>query len=305
LVKHIKVTSFGDETRIDRWLKRTFSSLNQGFIEKNLRKGFIKVKNKKVKASYRVKKDDIVNIYNFSKDTYFNILQKVPTKKIPIGTTKQFQDSIVFENNEFIILDKWHDIVTQGGSKIDVSINDIIKKISLNYNLVHRLDKETSGLLIISKNLEATKIFATLFRNREIEKIYIAVCLGMPKNINSTVKLEIQNKNNLQKNSFSITKYKVILKKNKFSVILFKPLTGKTHQLRIVSKNIASPIVGDSKYNLYEKNTFEKLKLNAFFLKFTLKGKEYEFESKLPRHFIEFFRKERIKFKINKNFFNF
>ena len=67
--------------------------------------------------------------------------------------------SILFENSNFIILDKWAGIATQGGSKINISIDDIIKNISSKYNLVHRLDRETSGLLIIAKNLKTTKVF--------------------------------------------------------------------------------------------------------------------------------------------------
>ena len=73
----------------------------------------------------------------------------------------------MFENNNFIIFNKWSSISSQGGSKITISIDDIIKNISDNYKLVHRLDKETSGLLIIAKNLNSAKIFGNLFKSQD------------------------------------------------------------------------------------------------------------------------------------------
>ena len=298
MIKDFKITTLDEDSRIDRWLKRKFSSLKQSFIEKNLRKGFIKVNQIKVKASYKVLKNDIVNIINYSKDSYPYIVKKIIYKNIPKKLQSEFDQSIIFENNDFIIINKWNNIATQGVSKINFSIDDIIKTKSKDYNLVHRLDKETSGLLIIAKNLQITKLFGKMFKEQKIKKIYIAICQGMPKNLDSVVKLQIKNKKNTALASQSITKYKVLLNKNKFSIILFSPLTGKTHQLRIVSKYLGCPIIGDNKYNKQKKYVLEKLKLNSYFLKFEIKSKQYEFKAKLPNHFNEFCSKQ----KIGKNF---
>ena len=92
-----------------------------------------------------------------------------------------------------MVLDKWSGISTQGGSKINISIDDIIKTESDSYNLVHRLDKETSGLLIIAKNQVYTKMFGHMFKNHEIEKYYIALCQGKPKQTESLVDLSFQS----------------------------------------------------------------------------------------------------------------
>ena len=294
MIKNFKVKEKDEETRIDRWLKRNFSSLNQNFIEKNLRKGLIKINYSKVKANYKVTKNDIVNIFNYSKDDYLHIIKKLIHNKIPKDIKNKFDRSIIFENKDFIVINKWSDISTQGGSKKNVSIDDIIKKISRNYNLVHRLDKETSGLLIVAKNLKITKFFGKLFKEQKIKKIYVAICQGVPKNLNSVVKLRIDNKKKLLNTCQSVTKYKVLKNKNKISVILFRPLTGKTHQLRIVSKHLNCPIIGDKKYNKQKKYNLEKLKLNAFFLQFAISDKEYEFKAKLPSHFDEFLCKNEI-----------
>ncbi len=301
MIKNFKVQEKDEETRIDRWLKRNFSSLNQNFIEKNLRKGLIKINHSKVKANYKVIKNDIVNIFDYSKNNYHHIIKKLIHNKIPKDLKKKLNKSIIFENEDFIVINKWSGIATQGGSEKNISIDDIIKIISRSYNLVHRLDKETSGLLLIAKNLKITKIFGKLFKEQKIKKIYLAICQGVPKNLNSLVKLGIIDKRNSSNTSQSVTKYKVLKNKKKLSVILFRPLTGKTHQLRIVSKHLNCPIIGDKKYNKQSKYNLEELKLNAFFLQFVINNKEYEFKSKLPNHFDKFLYRNEINPILDKN----
>ena len=287
--------------RVDKWLKRNFSTLKQSFIEKNIRKGNIKINKKKISSNYRLKLDDIIEIYNYSTDSYKNIDKFLNKKEIPSKYKKFFISSILFENSDFIILDKWSGIATQGGSKINISIDDIIKNISPKYNLVHRLDRETSGLLIIAKNLQTTKIFGKLFKEQLISKIYFAICQGTPHNKESEVKLLIENKKNLNKSSNSLTRYKVYQTNKNFSTLLFAPRTGKTHQIRLVAKHLGTPIVGDTKYNKMIKNNTETLKLNACSLKFEINNKNYEFSTNLPDHFKKFMQKNSLK-KIEKNY---
>ena len=297
MIKKIKICKDFEDVRLDKWLKKRFK-LTQSFIEKNLRRGLIKVNNRKIKASQKVLCGDIISIENFSEKNFSNIRIKKTSKNISGEFINKFKSSIIYENKDFIVINKWNDIATQGGSKINISINEIIKFISDEYNLVHRLDKDTSGLLIISKNYKSSKIFGKMFKDQQIEKYYLAICQGIPKNLNSNLKLKIIDKKNPTKSSYSFTKYKVLIKKNKISIILFSPKTGKTHQLRIVSKRLGCPIVGDKKYNININNTKEKLKLNASRLKFNFKNKEYIFTSNLPIHFSNYLKNNQIKFNI-------
>ena len=293
--KLLNINFESEDLRIDKWLKINFSSLNQSFIEKNLRKGNIKVNNKKISSKYKLKFKDEIVIFNYFPEVYTH-QQKNPLKKvIPLKYNKLFHSNILYENNNFIILDKWSGIATQGGSKINISIDHIIKNISKNYNLVHRLDRETSGLLIIAKNLQTTKYFGKLFKEHLIYKIYIATCQGNPKNSESEINLSIVDKKNLNKTSNSITRYKVFQTNKQFSNIIFAPKTGKTHQIRIVAKHLGCPIVGDTKYNKQKKYNFEKLKLNAHVLKFSFDTDDYKFVSKIPDHFNNFFKKNDLK----------
>ena len=120
----------------------------------------------------------------------------------------------------------------------------------------------------------------------------------MPRNLNSIVKLKIKNK--INSNVKTITKYKVIKKRNKISLNLYKPFTGKTHQLRIVSKYLNCPIIGDKKYNVNNKYKFEKLKLHAYYIKFQFNDQDYEFKSILPNHFLNFMKKNNLYTKLDK-----
>ena len=299
MIKKIKVSKVDIDTRIDRWIRRRINNLTQSFIERNLRKGLIKVNDNKIKSSYKLKHNDTVIIENLKIENFINKNKKIP-KKIPLDLIKKFKENILFQNNNFIILEKWVNIATQGGTKVKYSIDDLIKNISIEYNLVHRLDIETTGLLIISKNLTATKLLGSLFRENQIKKFYLAICDGVPEKKNSFIKQKILDKNNHDKYTFSLTNYKVLSYKKNISVILFSPITGKTHQLRILSKKLRSPIIGDKKYNSNLKLKKEKLKLHAYGIKFQFNDKNYTFYSKLPSHFSEFLEKKFIKYDYKK-----
>jgi len=293
LIKLIEIEkNFG--IRLDKFLKNEFTSLTQGFIEKNIRKKNILINNTKTSSKYIVKKNDLLKIFNFNEAKYKNRIIFKKNINVPSHIIKKFKSFVIFENEDFLILNKWSSIATQGGSKINISINDIINKISIEYKLVHRLDKETSGLLIISKNKNSVKIFGNLFKLRLMNKTYLAICEGVPKIKESNVELNIKNK----KNEIQETKtfYKVLSSHNGLSLILFKPITGKTHQLRLVSKNISCPIIGDIKYNHYSKYKNELLKLNAHILRFTFNNKEYNFFSEISEDFISFLKKYKLKY---------
>ena len=154
--------------------------MTQGFIEKNIRKKNILINNSITKANYLVKLNDELKILNFHETLYKNKIIFKKNIKISKEILNEFKRSIIFENNDFIVLNKWSQIATQGGSKIKISIDHIIKNINSNYRLVHRLDKETSGFLLIAKNLNYAKKLSYLFKQKEITKFYIALCEGNP-----------------------------------------------------------------------------------------------------------------------------
>jgi len=295
LIKIFKINNKSDDQRLDKYLKRKFSGLKQSFIEKNLRKKNILVNNKITKSNYIVKIDDQVKIKNFSQEVYPNF-EKVKYKiNINKSLKQNFRNSVLYENENFLVLDKWSGIATQGGTNISMSIDTIIKNISMQYNLVHRLDKETTGLLIIAKNLKYTKIFGQIFKSQKLKKTYLALCDGKPKLKESYVDLLINSKDKVRTIKTK-TYYKVLYYNQKISLIKFEPKTGKKHQLRIVAKNLGCPIIGDLKYNLNKTNQKENLKLNAFKLQFIIGYDEFNFQSTLPKDFVNYLKFKNIKF---------
>ena len=121
----------------------------------------------------------------------------------------------------------------------------------------------------------------------------MAICEGTPKLKESILKLNIKNK--ISKYEKTETYYKLLYYSKGVSLILFKPKTGKTHQIRIVAKNIGAPIVGDTKYNIQPNYKKEILKLNAYQLKFKFFNEEYSFQSILPKDFTTFIKKNNLK----------
>jgi len=297
LIKIIIIDSDSSDQRIDKFLKRIFSNISQSFIEKNLRKKNILLNKKLTKSNQIIKADDKITIKNFYREIYQKFEKKKLTSNINKSHLTNFKQSILYENDNFLIIDKWSGIAAQGGSNITISIDTIIKNISENYNLVHRLDKETSGLMIIAKNLKYTRFFGKLFKSQKLKKTYLAICDGVPKIKESYVDLDINSNINdkvIQTNTF----YKVLLYNNKTSLIKFEPKTGKKHQLRIVAKNLGCPIVGDQKYNLNQTKQKEDLKLNAFKLEFEIENDKFKVTSVLPKNFTDYLKLKSIKFNL-------
>ena len=295
MIKILIIDNNSADQRIDRFLKKFFDNLNQSFIEKNLRKKNILLNQTLTKSNQIIKIGDKITIKNFSKEIY----QKFEKKKINSNINKtqitNFKECILYENDNFLIIDKWSGIAAQGGSNITISIDAIIKNISENYNLVHRLDKETSGLMIIAKNLQYTRFFGKLFKSQKLKKTYLAICEGVPKIKESYLDLDIISDINdkvIQTKTF----YKVLFYNNKTSLIKFVPKTGKKHQLRIVAKNLGCPIVGDQKYNLNQNKQRENLKLNAFKLEFAVEDSVFNITSALPKDFTDYLKLKNFKF---------
>ena len=294
MIKIFIIDDSSADQRIDRFLKRNFQNLSQSFIEKNLRKKNILLNKHLTKSNQIIKVDDKITIKNFSEEIYQKFDRKKSNLTINKSLITNFKKSILYENDNFLIIDKWSGIASQGGSNIVISIDTIIKNISQDYNLVHRLDKETSGLMIIAKNLKYTRLFGKLFKSQKLKKTYLAICDGVPKLKESYVDLNI--KNNSDKVIKTQTFYKILSYNNKTSLIKFEPQTGKKHQLRIVAKNLGCPIVGDIKYNLNSNKQKENLKLNAFMLEFDIEDNQFKITSSIPKDFTDYLKFKDIKF---------
>ena len=287
-------------TRFDRWFKSNVIDLPQSLIQKILRLKKIKINRKKVKTSYRVQSGDIVEIYDISK---FKISDRPKIIKYkPSRKEVDLYDDYILENNKnFIVINKPRGISFQAGTKSFRNIIDVLKGSKYFENtkpyIVHRLDKETSGVLIVAKTREYAQLFTSLFRIRKIHKTYIALTHGKVSNTIKTLKDDLiiydNGKKNIQK---AISHLRVLKTSPDFSYIELNPITGRKHQLRKQLYNIGNPIIGDDKYFINRradklKMKSKKLLLHAYKIKFMINNIQYNFKAEYDQEFEEFLSK--------------
>ncbi len=286
--------------RFDKWFKAKIMNLPQSLIEKIIRLNRVKINRKKVKSSYRVQSGDIVEVYNISKFKENNRIRL--SKYKPTREEVNIYDDYVIEDNEnFIVINKPAGIPVQSGTKSFKNIIDVLKGTRYFENhkpyIVHRLDKETSGILIVAKTREYAQLFTSLFRIRKIHKTYIALIHGKISKSKGTLKDNLvsyeNNKKIVQK---AITHLKVLKSSSDYSYVELNPITGRKHQLRKQLYNIGNPIVGDNKYFINKKINKNLLKsknlmLHAFKIKFIINNIQYNFRAKYNEDFEKFLKK--------------
>ena len=286
-------------SRFDKWFKAKVIDLPQSLIEKIIRQNKVKLNKRKVKSSYRVQLGDEIEVYDISK------LKKIDRPKIlrykpSANETNVYDDYIIENNKNFIIINKPSGIAVQSGTKSFRNIIDILKESKYFDEtkpfIVHRLDKETSGLLIIAKNRQYAQLFTSLFRIRKIHKTYIAVTYGRIDKSISVLKDNLityeNNKKNIQK---AITYLKILKSSSEYSFVELNPITGRKHQLRKQLCKIGNPIVGDKKYFINRKINNKKHKnillLHAYKIKFMINNVQYNFKAKYNDDFENFLKK--------------
>ncbi len=285
-----------DDMRIDKWIKKNIETIPQSLIEKLLRLGKIKVANKKVKSSFKVKTGNKINTYNLNFKNFNKKFIYNPSYKDLILNEKE----IIFHNDDYLVINKKAGLSVQGGTKSRKNLVDIYSKSKFFSDTkpytVHRIDKDTSGILIFAKNRKSAQIFTSLFRLRKIHKTYLAICHGemsQKKGEWSSQLVKYEGKKKITEKA--ITKFKVLSSNSRFSYVEFKPITGRKHQLRKQSMNSGHCIVGDNKYSIYKKNN-KHLMLHAVNIKFMINNKKLSYDAAIPEYFQSF---------LNSNYLNY
>ncbi len=287
--------------RLDRWIRNNVGHFPQSLLQKSIRKGSIKLNKNKTSCSYKLQIGDEISFLNFA---FKNIENKINSKYVPTKKYLNENEKTIIENNEnFLVLNKKAGIPVQGGTKSKKNLIDTFAKskmfaVSKPYS-VHRLDKDTSGVMIIAKNHSYAKLLTTLFRLRKVHKTYLAICHGILKKKKGEIRDELIRYDNKKKIlETAITNFRVIKENNFLSFVELKPLTGRKHQLRKQLMLIGNPIIGDNKYNLHKlkKNSYKNLMLHAFKLSFFVNDKKFTFKANPPDYFNEYLKKKKLIF---------
>jgi 23S rRNA pseudouridine955/2504/2580 synthase len=261
-VETIVIQDADGEARIDRWFRRRFPHLSQGQIEKMLRTGQIRVDGARVKANDRVRPGQVVRVPPLP--------DALPERKTGLSEEDvAFVKSLVlYRDAEVIVLNKPAGLATQGGSKTGRHLDGLLDGLMFDYEsrpkLVHRLDKDTSGCLLLARTPRAATELSEKFRSRKATKIYWAVVLGCPRppegeirgwliksegSQDSDREMVRQARHGQEGALFAITDYAAISEAYpRAAWMALKPLTGRTHQLRFHMAEFGHAILGDGKY---------------------------------------------------------
>ncbi len=287
-----------NNSRLDKWFKQKIINLPHSLIEKIIRNNKIKINKKKTKSSYRLQTGDLVEIFDINRFKPTDEKKKIKylPKKREVGS----YDKYVLEDNEnFIVINKPTGIPVQSGTKSLKNIIDILKNTKYFENskpfIVHRLDKETSGVLIIAKNRKFAQLFTSLFRIRKIHKTYLAIVYGK---VNKSIKIMRDNliyfENNKKITQKAISNLRIIKSNEDYTFLELNPITGRKHQLRKQLLNIGCPIVGDDKYFLNNRKRIKikSLMLHAYRIKFMINNVQYNFKANYDNIFEDFLKKK-------------
>lgn len=308
--KIIKIEKKYENLRLDKFLFSIFSNVNNVLIQKAIRNKDIVLNNKSVKSANTIlKQNDELGLTNFIVKIFNNPSQKVEKKSDLKFTDKEIEkikNCIIYKDNNIIAINKPSGLAVQSGSKIEKSLNDYLQFLRFenqeNPKLVHRLDKDTSGLIIIARNHEIAEKLAEYFKDKDekLDKIYLTLAVGKFLNQEGKIEFPLIKKveNGVEKvyrdeknGKEATTIYKVLGYSEKYNVSLLevKILTGRTHQIRVHLKEIGHPILGDGKYGgkkAFVGGLSEKIHLHSYKINIkNLDGKDLNLKADLPENF--------------------
>ena len=247
--------------RIDNFLIRYFGGIPNSRIYQMLRKGEVRVNGSRSKPDRKLKINDVIRIPPYRKDE--KTLNSPSNSLISL-----LKESIIYNENSVLILDKPSGIASHGGSGLKLGLIEAVRQIDSmfkNAQLVHRLDRGTSGCIVLSLKRSVLRRLNTEMREGRVEKKYLAVVEGKWPH------KEICISSNLKKNHLrsgerevvetpegkpSTTEFTLLESNKKLSLLECSLLTGRTHQIRVQASNEGFPVIGDNKYGNDEANTF-------------------------------------------------
>ncbi|WP_286261412.1 23S rRNA pseudouridine(955/2504/2580) synthase RluC [Thalassotalea atypica] len=281
-VRFFTIDSEEDGQRIDNYLVKTLKGVPKSMIYRLLRKGEIRVNKKRTKPEYKVVAEDIVRV------APIRISEKTNTVSTQLNIVSNLESQILYEDEVLIVINKPSGMAVHGGSGLSFGLIEALRALRPNtkmLELVHRLDRDTSGCLVVAKKRSALRNLHEQLRNKKVQKFYHAlvkgrwsekvtkVTEGLKKNdLKSGERVVIVDNINGKE---SETRYKVLQKYNGATLVRAFPVTGRTHQIRVHCQVKGHPIACDAKYGAEDfdfkmkEHGLKRLFLHAASIEFT------------------------------------
>lgn len=294
-VELIKVKPEDDGMRLNRWFLKYYPQLPLSRLQKLLRTKQIKVDGKRSEAAFKLAAGQEIRIPP---------LNEVATVREKSGITPRdeafIKSLVIYKDDNIIVLNKPSGLAVQGGTNTLRHIDGMLEALKFEKpeapRLVHRIDKDTSGILVLARDRKNAELLTAAFKKHDLQKTYLALVKGCPKADAGEIKaplLKTGEKSQVSaEGKKAVTRYRILDHAgSKFALVEAEPLTGRTHQIRVHLEYIGTPIVGDDKYYGEKREKFtvlkDKLYLHAY--KIDLSGiyDKVRITAALPEHFAE------------------
>jgi len=257
-VRHMEVSRDDDDIRIDRWFKRHFPNVPYGQLAKWLRTGQVRVDGGRAKPSLRLASGQQIRLPPMAPVT---AKTERTRPEVSPKAAAEIRERVIYRDDHVIALNKPSGLAVQGGTgttrHVDAMLDALRYDAQERPRLVHRLDKDTSGVLILARTRRAAQILSASFQGRTVEKVYWALVLGVPDIQSGTIDAPLAKRGGTGQEKveetddgqFAETDYRVLdHAAGRVSWLELRPRTGRTHQLRAHCAVIGNPILGDGKY---------------------------------------------------------
>jgi len=261
-VLNIEVNPSEDGMRLDRWFKTHYPNLGHVQLQKLLRSGQVRVDGGRVKANSRVAVTQIVRVPPIDESAPRQAISN-KKMKITVADIEEVKSWVLYRDDYLFVINKPSGLAAQGGSGMTRHVDGLLDSLKLKNGerprLVHRLDKDTSGVMLIARSRKAATWYTEVFKSKEAQKLYWALVVGKPKLDKGIITLPLIKSSGAkgdkvivdqEEGRYTRTAYRILESAGqKISWLAFQPVTGRTHQIRVhATEGLQTPIVGDGKY---------------------------------------------------------